>query len=292
MDFNTIESFNNGVLVKDVKNFELSHIFDCGQCFRWNRRENGSYIGVALGKVIEVEKKGNDVLIYNINEEEFENTWCEYFDLSRNYTKIKGELSKDILLKKSVDFGYGIRLLKQEKLEMLISFIISANNRIPMIKKAIENISKKWGEKITYNNDIFYSFPTIDKLHTGSEKDFEECSTGFRAKYLKDTIDRIYSGEVNLDFIASLNDDDCHKELQKLMGVGPKVADCIMLFSMNKYSAFPVDVWVKKAMMKFYVAPDVSLKKIREFGRNKFGNLSGFAQQYLFYYARENKIQV
>lgn len=292
MDFNTIESFNNGVLVKDVKNFELSHIFDCGQCFRWNRSENGSYIGVALGKVIEVEKKGNDVLIYNINEEEFENTWCEYFDLSRNYTKIKEELSKDILLKKSVDFGYGIRLLKQEKLEMLISFIISANNRIPMIKKAIENISKKWGEKITYNNDIFYSFPTIDKLHTGSEKDFEECSTGFRAKYLKDTIDRIYSGEVNLDFIASLNDDDCHKELQKLMGVGPKVADCIMLFSMNKYSAFPVDVWVKKAMMKFYVAPDVSLKKIREFGRNKFGNLSGFAQQYLFYYARENKIQV
>lgn len=292
MDFNTIESFNNGVLVKDVKNFELSHIFDCGQCFRWNRRENGSYIGVALGKVIEVEKKENDVLIYNINEEEFKNTWCEYFDLSRNYTKIKGELSKDILLKKSVDFGYGIRLLKQEKLEMLISFIISANNRIPMIKKAIENISKKWGEKITYNNDIFYSFPTIDKLHTGSEKDFEECSTGFRAKYLKDTIDRIYSGEVNLDFIASLNDDDCHKELQKLMGVGPKVADCIMLFSMNKYSAFPVDVWVKKAMMKFYVAPDVSLKKIRDFGRNKFGNLSGFAQQYLFYYARENKIQV
>lgn len=292
MDFSTVKNLNKGVLVKDVKNFELSHIFDCGQCFRWNRRPNGNYIGVAFGKVIEVEKKENDVIIYNISEEEFKNTWCEYFDLKRDYGKIKEALSKDPLLKKSIDFGYGIRLLKQEKLEMLISFIISANNRIPMIKKAIENISKKWGEKLTYKDEVFYSFPTIEKLSMASEEDFEECSTGFRAKYLKDTIDKVYSGEFDLNYVGSLNDDECHKELQKLMGVGPKVADCIMLFSMEKYSAFPVDVWVKKAMMKFYVAPDVSLKKIRDFGRNEFGNLSGFAQQYLFYYARENKIQV
>lgn len=292
MDFSTVKNLNNGVLIKDVKNFELSHIFDCGQCFRWNRRPNGNYIGVAFGKVIEVEKKENDVIIYNVSEEEFKNTWCEYFDLNRDYGKIKEELSKDPLLKKSIDFGYGIRLLKQDKLEMLISFIISANNRIPMIKKAIENISKKWGEKLTYKDEVFYSFPTIEKLSAASEEEFEECSTGFRAKYLKDTVDKVYSGEFDLNHVASLNDDECHKELQKLMGVGPKVADCIMLFSMEKYSAFPVDVWVKKAMMKFYVAPDVSLKKIRDFGRDKFGNLSGFAQQYLFYYARENKIQV
>lgn len=292
MDFSTVKNLNNGVLVKDVKNFELSHIFDCGQCFRWNRRPNGNYIGVAFGKVIEVEKKENDVIIYNISEDEFKNTWCEYFDLNRDYGKIKEQLSKDPLLKKSIDFGYGIRLLKQEKLEMLISFIISANNRIPMIKRAIENISKKWGEKITYKDEVFYSFPTIEKLSAASEEEFEECSTGFRAKYLKDTIDKVCSGEFDLNYVASLNDDECHKELQKLMGVGPKVADCIMLFSMEKYSAFPVDVWVKKAMMKFYVAPDVSLKKIRDFGRDEFGNLSGFAQQYLFYYARENKIQV
>lgn len=292
MDFSTVKNINNGVLIKDVKNFELSHIFDCGQCFRWNRRPNGNYIGVAFGKVIEVEKKENDVIIYNISGEEFKNIWCEYFDLNRDYGKIKEELSKDPLLKKSVDFGYGIRLLKQEKLEMLISFIISSNNRIPMIKKAIENISKRWGEKLTYKDEVFYSFPTIEKLSAASEEDFEECSTGFRAKYLKDTIGKVYSGEFDLNYVASLSDDECHKELQNLMGVGPKVADCIMLFSMEKYSAFPVDVWVKKAMMKFYVAPDVSLKKIRDFGRDKFGDLSGFAQQYLFYYARENKIQV
>lgn len=292
MDYSTIEEFNNGVTIKDVNNFELNHIFDCGQCFRWNRLENGNYIGIAFGKVIEVEKKENDVIIYNINEEEFNNVWKEYFDLDRDYGKIKNVLSEDKLLKKSVDFGYGIRILKQEPFEILLSFIISANNRIPMIKRAIENISKKAGEKLKYKNETFYAFPSIERLNKFTEQDFEECGVGFRAKYLKDTVGKVYRGEFDLENISTLNDDECHAALQLFMGVGPKVADCIMLFSMGKYTAFPVDVWVKKAMMKFYVAPDVSLKKIRDFGRDKFGEFSGFAQQYLFYYARENKIQV
>lgn len=292
MDFSKVYEIEDGIIIKDVKSFELSHVFDCGQCFRWNRTESRSYIGVAFGRVIEVQKKDNDIIIYNTDENEFKDIWCEYFDLHRDYDAIKEELSKDPLLKRSVDFGYGIRLLKQEPFELLLSFIISANNRIPMIKKAIKNISERWGEKITYKNEIYYAFPTVEKLHEATEKDFEECGTGFRAKYLKDTVDRVYNKEFDLNYIASLNDDECHKKLQEFMGVGPKVADCIMLFSMEKYSAFPVDVWVKKAMMKFYVAPDVSLKRIRDFGRDKFGDLSGFAQQYLFFYARENKIQV
>lgn len=292
MDYSTIEEFDNGITIKDVKNFELNHIFDCGQCFRWNRLENGNYIGIAFGKVIEVEKKENNIIIYNINQEEFNSVWKEYFDLDRDYEKIKRVLSEDKLLKKSVDFGYGIRILKQEPFEILLSFIISANNRIPMIKRAIENISKKAGEKLEYKNEIFYAFPSIERLNKFTEQDFEECGVGFRAKYLKDTVGKVYRGEFDLNNISALNDDECHTALQLFMGVGPKVADCIMLFSMGKYTAFPVDVWVKKAMMKFYVAPDVSLKKIRDFGRDKFGELSGFAQQYLFYYARENKIQV
>lgn len=292
MDFDMVKEIEKGVVVKNVHNFELKDIFDCGQCFRWNREENGNYIGVAFGKVIEVERKEKDVVIYNINEEEFRNVWAEYFDLYRDYSEIKEELSKDTLLKKSVDFGSGIRLLKQEPFEILLSFIISANNRIPMIKRCINRISKKAGKKIEYSGREYYAFPTVERLHEFTEENFEECGAGFRAKYLKSTVDKIYSGEFNLNHIKSLNDDECHTELKKFMGVGPKVADCIMLFSMQKYSAFPVDTWVKKAMMKFYVAPDVSLKKIRDFGRDKFGNLSGFAQQYLFFYARENNIQI
>lgn len=292
MDFETVEDFKDYVVIKNIKNFELHHVFECGQCFRWNKTETGSFIGVAFGRVIEVEKKNNDLIIYNTNKEEFNNIWLEYFDLNRDYTKIKEELSKDELLKKSVDFGSGIRILKQEHFELLISFIISSNNRIPMIKRAIATISEKWGEKIKYKDKVYYSFPTIEKLYDKTIEDFEKCSTGFRAKYIANTCENVYKNNGILEHIFSLNDDECHTELQKFTGVGPKVADCIMLFSMQKYSAFPVDVWVKRAMMHFYVAPDVSLKKIREFGRDKFGNLSGFAQQYLFYYARENNIEV
>ena len=292
MDFEKVEGFNDYVVVKKVKNFELDHVFECGQCFRWNKTETGKFIGIAYGKVIEVEKNGEDLIIYNTTIEEFKTIWQEYFDLNRDYTEIKKELSKDALLKKSVDFGKGIRLLKQEHFELLLSFIISSNNRIPMIKRAIATISEKWGEKIEYKGKTYYSFPTIEELHTKTLEDFENCSIGFRAKYIFNTCQKVYENTGILEQIFKLDDNECHIELQKFMGVGPKVADCIMLFSMQKYSAFPVDVWVKRAMMHFYVAPDVSLKKIREFGRDKFGELSGFAQQYLFYYARENNIEV
>lgn len=292
MDFQNIESKDNYVLIKNIKNFELEHVFECGQCFRWNKTEQGTFIGVAFGKVIEVEKKDNNLVIYNTTEEEFNNIWLDYFNLRRDYKEIKEELSEDPLLKKSVDFGNGIRILKQEPFEILISFIISANNRIPMIKREINTISKKWGKEIKYKDDIYYTFPKVEDLQDKTIEDFEGCGVGFRAKYIKDTCEKVYASDNILEYIYSCDDDKCHIELQKFMGVGPKVADCIMLFSMEKYSAFPVDVWVKRAMMHFYVAPDVSLKKIREFGRDKFGNLSGFAQQYLFYYARENNINV
>lgn len=299
MNFSSVEQFERGVTVKDVKNFELKDIFDCGQCFRWQRQENGNYIGAAFEKVIEVEKKDNNVIIYNTNVKEFNEIWADYFDLHRDYGKIKEILRKDELLKTSVEFGSGIRLLRQEAFELVISFIISANNRIPMIKRAIENISKSFGKEIKYNGKIYYAFPTIEDMNKASMEELEACGTGFRAKYIKDTVDKIYKSkneeykkEYDLDFIKSQDDDTCHEMLQTFNGIGPKVADCIMLFSMGKYSAFPVDVWVKRAMQHFYLAPDVSFKKIRDFGRNKFGDLSGFAQQYLFYYARENNINV
>ncbi len=292
MDYKNIESFNEGILIKGVENFELDHIFECGQCFRWNKQTNGNYIGVAYGKVIEVEKKDAEVKIYNINEEEFNKLWCDYFDLKRNYTTIKEKFQKDPLLKKSVDFGHGIRLLQQEPFELTLSFIISANNRIPMIKRAINNLSEKWGKEIEYKGKTYYTFPKASDLEEASIEEIESCGLGFRAKYVKDTVHRVYTGEVDLDFIKSQEDDVCHEELKKLSGIGPKVSDCIMLFSMQKYSAFPVDVWVKRAMQFFYLAPDVSLPKIRAFARDKFENLAGFAQQYLFYYARENNIKI
>lgn len=300
MDYKSVEIKENYIILKDVVNFELPHIFECGQCFRWNRISDNDFIGVAFGRVIEVVKDGKDVTIYNSSRDDFYNIWEEYFDLKRDYSKIKNKLSNDPLLKKAVDFGYGIRILKQEPFEIVNSFIISANNRIPMIKRAIDNISRKWGTALEYKGKTYYAFPTQEQLSKAEEQEIEACGLGFRAKYVKDTVNKIYNclqgvegfEQYDIYDIAKMDADSCHKALQLFNGIGPKVADCIMLFSMEKISAFPVDVWVKRAMMHFYVAPDVSLKKIRDFGRDKFGEEAGFAQQYLFYYARENNIQI
>ena len=213
----------------------------------------------------------------------------------------------DEYLEKATEFGTGIRLLQQDGWEMLISFIISANNRIPMIQRAINNLSERYGKFIgEYKGKKYYAFPTPEQLKEVSLEEIKETGASFRSKYIVDTISKVNAaldaknnGELteeleqfDLEYIKSLPVDECHKALQNFMGVGAKVADCIMLFSMSKHSAFPVDVWIKRSMIHFYLAPDVSLNKIRVFGRDKFGELSGMAQQYLFYYARENNIKV
>lgn len=303
MDFKeVIQLDDNSIMIKGVKNFNIKQILECGQCFRWERISDTNYIIVAYRRVIEVVQNGDDVTIYNTNLNDFEGIWREYFDLDRDYSKIKEELSKDELLSKSVDFGYGIRILNQEPFEILISFIVSARNSIPAIMKTIKRISERWGDELHYKGNTYYAFPTPEQVKEATLDEIKETGASFRSKYILDTIARVNEALENpdneelkiydLDYIKSLDADKCHLALQKFMGVGAKVADCIMLFSMAKHSAFPVDVWIKRAMIHFYLAPDVSLNKIRVFGRDKFGELSGLAQQYLFYYARENNIKV
>ena len=306
MDFIKTEENNNSVTIKGVKNFNIKQVLECGQCFRWERIDDNNYIVVAKRRVIEIIQNGDEVIIENTNMEDFNNVWLDYFDLNRDYSSIKKELSKDELLKKSVEFGYGIRILNQDPFEMLISFIISARNSIPSIKKTVNKISEKWGDTIEYKGKTYYAFPTAKQIKDAALEEIQDTGASFRSKYIINTIKNVNDaieakaiGELSddlikydLDYIKSLGTDECHTELQNFMGVGAKVADCIMLFSMGKHSAFPVDVWVKRAMIHFYLAPDESLPKIRIFGREKFGELAGMAQQYLFYYARENSIKV
>lgn len=281
--------YEDGIVFKDVRDFELKHIFDCGQCFRWNEDSDGSYIGVVSGRVARVIKKGKDVYIKGglLQDKAF---WINYFDLNLDYGRIKEELSKDEILCEAVKHGGGIRILNQAPFEIVISFIISANNRILMIKRAVENISRKFGEEIEFEGKTYYSFPTPEKLSKVSVEDIEGC--GFRAPYIVESTRAIQEGAFQLETVKNLELEAAHQELVKLKGIGPKVADCILLFSMNKNGAFPVDIWVKRIMQYFYLAPDVSLKKIRSFGMEKFGDSAGFAQQYLFYYARERKIGI
>lgn len=308
MDYKTIKSYDNYIIIEEVKNFKLKHIFECGQIFRFEEIAEGNYIVIAFGTLIELKEQDNNILVYNSTEEDVKNIWIKYFDLDRDYSVIKQELSKDPLLNESIDFGYGVRVLNQDPFEMLLSFIISARNNIPSIKKTVNKISTKWGKNIEYKGKTYCAFPNIDEIKDATLEEIQETGASFRSKYILDTINNVYNSKeekqslkidgdnslskYSLDYIKSLNDDECHTALQEFKGVGAKVADCIMLFSMGKTSAFPVDVWVKRAMIHFYGAEDSSLNKIRIFARNKFGELAGFAQQYLFYYARENKIKV
>ena len=294
MDVNNIVIDNDKVILDGVKNFNIKQILECGQCFRWEKVGELNYIGVAHGRVIEVIQEDDKVTILNTNEEDFNNIWLDYFDLKRDYSEIKAGLAHDEILGKSVEYGYGIRLLNQEHFELLISFIISARNSIPSIMKTIKKISQKWGTPIEYKGNTYYTFPTPEQLKDATEEEIKETGASFRSKYIVDTIAKVNENSYDFDLerISKLNTDECHVALQNFKGVGSKVADCIMLFSMRKYSAFPVDVWVKRAMIFFYGAEDASLNKIRIFARDKFGELAGFAQQYLFYYARENKIKV
>ncbi|NLW22634.1 MAG: DNA-3-methyladenine glycosylase 2 family protein [Tissierellia bacterium] len=288
MEYNIIEK-NNQIIIKDIKDFHPKHIFECGQAFRWHVEEDGSYTAIHKGKIINVKKDGEDIIFSNTNMNDFEKVWYDYFDLGRDYGRIKEELSKDPILKEAIKFGEGIRILNQDPFETTISFIISANNQIPRIKKSIELITENYGESIGFYRDReYFSFPSPEILAQADEKELEDkCRVGYRAKYIVNASNMINNKEVNLDNLPQLTSEEAKKELMKLPGVGPKVSNCILLFSLNKNEAFPVDVWVQRVMEELYFKEEARIKRISDYAEENFGSLGGFAQQYLFYYARE-----
>lgn len=288
MDYNAIEK-DNQIVTKNMMDFEPKHIFECGQAFRWHVEEDDSYTAIHKSKVINVKRDGKDIIFSNTNMDDFENIWYDYFDLGRDYGEIKKELSKDPILNEAIKFGEGIRILNQEPYETTISFIISANNQIPRIKRSIELISQKYGESIgSYNGKEYFSFPSSEILASIDEKELEDnCKVGYRAKYIVNTSKMIKNKEIDLDKLFQLPTETAKEILMRLPGVGPKVSNCILLFSLNKNEAFPVDVWVKRVMESLYFKENTSTKKISAYAEENFGSLGGFAQQYLFYYARE-----
>lgn len=276
------------VILKGMEHFEPKHIFECGQCFRWDSEADGSYTGVAFGRILNVKKDNEDIIFSNTNLKDFKEIWEDYFDLKTDYGEIKNKLSSDPILKEAIKFGNGIRILNQDEWEILISFIMSARNSIPMIKKSLNMLSERYGKYIgEYNGRKYYSFPEADVLDKLSLEEVQDCKASFRAKYIISAATIVSSGETDIYRFKNLSTEDARKELMRFTGVGPKVSDCIMLFSMKKHDAFPIDVWVKRVMEYFYLKKDTSLKIIQEYGQDKFGEYAGYAQQYLFYYARE-----
>ena len=280
-------------ILKNIKSFDPKHIFECGQCFRWNLEQDGSYTGVVGENVINLKKDQNNIIIKGIVKDNLKDVCSNYFDLDTNYENIKNKLSMiDNNLRTSIEYGDGIRILHQDVWEALISFIISANNNIPKIKGIIDRISKKYGRVIEWNGTTYYTFPTADELSRASIKDLRMLGLGFRDSRVYETTRLVKEGKIDLEKLEKNNNiSEIREELLKFPGVGPKVADCIMLFSMKKYQVFPIDVWVKRVMTELYFNKDKKIepnnKKILEFAENKFGNLAGLAQQYLFYWRRE-----
>lgn len=280
-------------ILENCKSFEPEHIFECGQCFRWNKQKDGSYTGIFNQNVVNVKKADNKIIFRGICKENIKDECIKYFDLNTNYDNIKSKLSNvDNYLKTSIEYGEGIRILNQDLWETLISFIISANNNIPRIKGIIERISKSYGEKIVWDKAEYYTFPTPQELSKASVEDLRNIGLGFRDVRVYETTKIINENPNKLKELEDEKDvNKLREELLKFPGVGPKVADCVMLFStLKKLEVFPIDVWVRRVMNELYIKNEdetkINKKEIEELAKTKYGNLAGIAQQYLFYWRR------
>lgn len=280
--------------LENLSSFNTRHIFECGQCFRWDEEEDKSYTGIVGKNVINVKEVENKVVFSSYGVDNLEELVKNYFDLDRNYEEIKVTLSKiDEHLARSIEYGSGIRILNQDLWETIISFIISANNNIPRIKGIINRLSQKYGEKIEWKGKEYYTFPTVEELSKASVEDLRSLGLGFRDIRVYETTHRILSKEVDLK--ALHNEQDTEKVrniLLTLSGVGPKVADCILLFStLKRFDVFPIDVWVRRVINELYIKKEdetkVNKKEIEKLAKEKYGNLEGIAQQYLFFWKRD-----
>lgn len=281
---------NNRIIIDGVSDFRLDHTFDNGQCFRWNREEDGSYTGVAFGRAVNINYTGKTVILDNVPPGDYHAVWKDYLDLGRDYGAIKRMLSeKDPVIRKAVSHGCGMRILRQDKWETLISFILSQNNNIARIRKCVESLCAAHGSPIgMYRGKMRYAFPSSGALAALSPQELCTCRLGYRAKYIIQTAKQIaVDGGKTLNSLDSATAEEACEYLLRLNGVGPKVASCVMLFSMGKYDSFPLDVWIKRVMNRAYRIKEGNVKEMREYAAEHFGEYGGIAQQYLFYYARE-----
>jgi N-glycosylase/DNA lyase len=287
------EEIKNTVVVSDLKDFDLGQTMECGQCFHFIKLGENEYGISAYGHLLHAKQDGNSLYLYNTGIEEFENIWRHYFDLDRDYGEIKAFLLKgDEKLREAVETMWGVRILNQEFFETLISFIISQNKQIPHIKQIVANISKGYGEYLgSIDGNEFYRFPTAEELSAASEEDLRACKTGFRAPYIWNAVQFVKDGILNEEELRSCGIEECRNRLMQIKGVGMKVANCVSLFGLGHREAFPVDVWIKRIMeVMYFNGQEHSNKEIEEYGVRHFGSYGGYAQQYLFYYGKTEKI--
>ncbi|MBE6017854.1 MAG: DNA-3-methyladenine glycosylase 2 family protein [Lachnospiraceae bacterium] len=276
-----------------VTDFNLQQTLECGQCFNFEKIDEQEYVVIAFGKVLHItqhapksgELTGTSELELDADEEDIKNIWIPYFDLDRDYDEIKSDIEQaEPRLSSAISRYSGLRILNQEFTETLLSFIISQNKNIPQIKKIVRAICEGFGGSGAEVNGVYYrTFPDKKQLETMTEEDFRELKTGFRAPYLVNAVKTGLDG----DILRKMSYEDAKAQLTGIKGVGDKVANCVLLFSLGFRSAFPVDVWIKRIMEEMYFGCDTDKKKIEAFAMDRFGKWGGYAQQYLFMHARE-----
>lgn len=284
-----IEKENN-ILLEGVIDFNIGQTLECGQCFHFDKIGDEEYVLVAKNRLLRVKQIQDRVTFYNTSLEEYNNLWSEYFDLDRDYGEIKATLLKeDDILKEPILTKNGVRILNQDFFEMMISFIISQNKQITHIKQIIGEISRLYGEKLgEIDGNEYYNFPDLERLSLVTEEEFRSCKTGFRAPYLVDACKKLKDGIIAEEVLRALDPEEALSKLMEVKGIGEKVGSCILLFGLSKREAFPIDVWVKRIMEDLYFHKVTSKKVIMDFAKEHFKDYGGYAQQYLFYFARDN----
>lgn len=269
------------VVINNINNLDLDNTICCGQIFRYEKLEDNSYIVILKDRVVKLKYIDNKLYIDSNNMDNIENVIREYLDLDRDYISIIENIKKcDDVLGKYLDKSIGLKMIKQDPIECIVSYIISQNNSVRNIKNSLDLISYKFGDKVMFLDKEYYLFPSIDKLSKISLEEFRECKVGFRDRYLVDIISDIVENRLNVNYIFEMNSEDSLRYLMSFRGIGMKVASCILLFAYQKYDVYPIDTWVKKYMDTNYGFEDE--KKIKEFCKEKYGKYSGLAIQYMF----------
>ncbi len=267
---------NDLVLDIPIEQINIIDTLDCGQCFRFTKTSNNTMTGIAHGRVLSLTQTKNEIVFHDTSQDDFNDIWVNYLDLHTDYNPLKTLLSSDDTLKKALEYAGGIRIVRQDSFEALLSFIISQNNNIPRIKNSINKLCKKFGKNII---DDVYAFPSVDDLHNLSKEDFSDIGLGYRDDYIIDCVNKIKNGELNLENIKNMDIEDARITLRTIKGIGPKVAECALLFGFYRIEAFPIDTWIKKAL-KYYYPNGFPVQ---------FQDYAGIAQQYIFHYIRTCK---
>lgn len=276
MPFEVTFDDRGAVITSDI---DIAKTLDCGQAFRFSESD-GVWRGVAMGRALSLTQEGNKITLFDVNEEEFNSLWRGYFDLDRDYEMIKSSVSSNEILKKATDFSDGIHILRQEPWEAVCSFIISANNNIPRIKGIISRLCENFGFKIA---DGLFTFPSAERIAALALDDLAVIKSGFRAKYILDAAQKFSSNQIDVEALYTLPIDEARNTLMTIKGIGPKVADCALLFGWGRVECFPVDVWIRRAMNHFFGENGLPSEAVE---------YAGIVQQYLFYWARTTGLKI